>query len=185
MSAVGITESIVEEATLTWAQELGYAVLHGAGIAPGESHAERTNYSDVVLVDRLHSSLARINPHIPSDALEEVVRKITRSDSVLDHFIRGCSPAGKAIDGGDRRPATDRRVRDANGLLVQSRRIYALSRRGVGLRGAGGGGSDDAGDSALHDVDAHDHEQRCRRCSAGLASDLSGNARQLRSDPPA
>ncbi len=53
MSTVGITESIVEEATLTWFEELGYTVLHGADIAPGESDAERSSSSDVVLVERL------------------------------------------------------------------------------------------------------------------------------------
>src|SRR5712691_5324118 len=81
MSAAGITESIVEEATLTWFHELGYAVLHGVYIAPGEPRAERTNYSDVVLVDRLRSTLTRINTHIPSDTLEETVRKVIRTQS--------------------------------------------------------------------------------------------------------
>ena len=30
------TESVVEEATLNWFDELGYAVLHGPDIAPGK-----------------------------------------------------------------------------------------------------------------------------------------------------
>ena len=55
------------------------------------------------------------------------------------------------------------------GLLVQSRRIYALPRGGVGLRGAGGRASDDADDSAPHDADAHDHEQRRRRGATRVA----------------
>src|SRR6266702_1058012 len=80
MSA-GITESVVEEATLTWLKELGYTALNGPNIAPGEPSAERASYSDVVLAGRLRSALARINPDIPSDALDEVIRKITRSDT--------------------------------------------------------------------------------------------------------
>src|SRR5260370_13447502 len=75
------TESIVEEASLSWFEELGYTVLHGAHIAPGEPHAERSNYSDVVLADRLRAALARINPQIPTSALEEASRKVTRANS--------------------------------------------------------------------------------------------------------
>jgi type I restriction enzyme R subunit len=35
------TESIVEDAALAWIEGLGYAVLHGLEIAPGESKAVR------------------------------------------------------------------------------------------------------------------------------------------------
>jgi len=35
------TESIVEDAALTWLEALGYAVLHGPDIAAGEPGAER------------------------------------------------------------------------------------------------------------------------------------------------
>ena len=79
--STGITESVVEDAALAWLKELGYTALNGPNIAPGEPKAERASYSDVVLVGRLRSALARINPDIPSDALDEVIRKITRSDT--------------------------------------------------------------------------------------------------------
>jgi len=78
---MSITESILEEATLSWLEELGYATLNGPSITPGEPKAERASYNDVVLAGRLRSALARINPDIPSDALDEVIRKITRSDT--------------------------------------------------------------------------------------------------------
>ena len=35
---LGITESAVEEATLTWFSELGYTCLYGPDIAPGEAY---------------------------------------------------------------------------------------------------------------------------------------------------
>jgi type I restriction enzyme R subunit len=69
------TESIVEEATLGWFDELGYAIAHGPNIATGEPDAERAAYGDVALVERLRAALARINPAIPTEALEEAVRK--------------------------------------------------------------------------------------------------------------
>jgi type I restriction enzyme, R subunit len=81
MTAARFCESTVEEATLDWFEGLGYAVLHGPDIAPGELHAERASYGDVVLVDRLRSALARINPGIPADAIEEALRKVCRTES--------------------------------------------------------------------------------------------------------
>ncbi len=41
MSPAGFTESVVEGAALTWLEALGFAVLHGPGIAAGEPRAER------------------------------------------------------------------------------------------------------------------------------------------------
>src|SRR5258708_39115713 len=75
------TESIVEEAALSWFEELGYTFLNGGTIAPGELHAERSNYGEVILADRLNAALAIINPHIPHYALNEVFRKVSRANN--------------------------------------------------------------------------------------------------------
>ncbi len=80
MTERGITESAVEEVALSWFEGLGYTVLHGPDIAPGEPAAERANYSDVALQERLRVALARINPAIPSDALDEALRKVLRTE---------------------------------------------------------------------------------------------------------
>jgi type I restriction enzyme R subunit len=53
MSAGGFTESVVEDAALGWLEGLGYAVVHGPEIAPGEAGAERDDCGQVVLVERL------------------------------------------------------------------------------------------------------------------------------------
>jgi len=71
------TESTVEEAALSWFDNLGYAVLHGPDIAPGELNAERVSYGDVVLLGRLRSALARMNLKILEEAREEVIRQVT------------------------------------------------------------------------------------------------------------
>src|SRR4051794_18793797 len=76
--ANAIIEDTVEQAALSWFAELDYSVLHGPDIAPGEPGAERASYGDVVLLDRLHSALARINPTVPAEALEDAVRKVLR-----------------------------------------------------------------------------------------------------------
>jgi len=69
-------ESIIEEATLNWLDSIGYTVMNGLDIAPGELAAERQDYGQVVLEDRLRSALARLNPAIPTDALEDAFRKL-------------------------------------------------------------------------------------------------------------
>jgi type I restriction enzyme, R subunit len=74
------TESIVEEAALSWLEELGYQIKNGPGIAPGESEAERADFSKVILEGRLHESLSRLNPKLPSEALEDAFRKLTRAE---------------------------------------------------------------------------------------------------------
>lgn len=74
------TESTVEEAALAWLAALGYTVLHGPEIAVGMPGAERSDpsYRDVVLERRLRQALVRLNPDLPSEALEDAYRKLTR-----------------------------------------------------------------------------------------------------------
>jgi type I restriction enzyme R subunit len=74
----GFTESVVEEAALAWLEALQYAVVHGPDIAPGELAAERRDYGQVVLEDRLRQALKRLNPKLPAEALEDAFRKIIR-----------------------------------------------------------------------------------------------------------
>lgn len=75
------TESIIEQATLSWLSDLGYQTLFGPDIAPGMPAAEREHYGQVVLEGRLRDALARLNPQVEADALEEAFRKLTRPDS--------------------------------------------------------------------------------------------------------
>jgi type I restriction enzyme, R subunit len=63
---MSLTESIVEDAALTWFGELGYAVGHGPHLAPGEAAAERDSFGEVVLVGRLREAIRRLNPAISS-----------------------------------------------------------------------------------------------------------------------
>jgi type I restriction enzyme R subunit len=75
------TESVVEEAALEWFAELGYHVVHGPDIAPGEAAAERESYEQVVLEGRLREALARLNPAVPQEGIDEAFRKLTRISS--------------------------------------------------------------------------------------------------------
>jgi type I restriction enzyme R subunit len=71
------TESTVEEAALELFSSLGYTVVHGPLIAPGELLAERKEYSEVLLLGRLREALALINPKVPAEAIADAVRKLS------------------------------------------------------------------------------------------------------------
>ena len=73
-----LSESTVEAVALDWLASLRWAVAHGPDIAPDAPAAERTDYGDIVLTERLRSALARLNPDLPSDALEDALRRLTR-----------------------------------------------------------------------------------------------------------
>ncbi len=74
------SESVVEQAALAWFGSLGYTILSGLEIAPGELQAEREDYRQVVLETRLRQALQRLNSQVPSDAIQEAFRKLTRLD---------------------------------------------------------------------------------------------------------
>ena len=78
MPPSGVSESTVEAVALDWLASLDWAVLHGPDIAPDTPAAERADYGEVVLTTRLRSALARLNPDLPDDALEDALRRLTR-----------------------------------------------------------------------------------------------------------
>jgi len=76
-----LNESIVENAALEWFGDLGYAIGTGPDIAPGEPAAERSSFSDVILMSRLQDAIRRLNPQIPPEAQDEALRKVVRLDT--------------------------------------------------------------------------------------------------------
>ena len=85
LSDVSLSESTVEAVALNWLASLGWAIAHGPDIAPDTPAAERADYGTVVLTNRLRSALARLNPDLPDDALEDALRRLT-------------SPAGATLE---------------------------------------------------------------------------------------
>ncbi len=75
------TESEVEDAALESLAALGYAVLHGPDIGPEGPAPERGSYDEVLLTGRLRGALARLNPHLPAETLEEVLRKVRQTET--------------------------------------------------------------------------------------------------------
>jgi len=74
------TESVVEQAALAWLESAGWQVRYGAEIAPGEPAAERDDYGQVILIQRLRDALPQLNPSLPAEALDDAFRKLTRPE---------------------------------------------------------------------------------------------------------
>ena len=75
-----ITESTVEDAALAWLKSLGWNIDHGPNIAPDTLAAERSDYGEVLLEQRLRDSLARFNPDLPAEALDDAFRKLVHAE---------------------------------------------------------------------------------------------------------
>jgi type I restriction enzyme R subunit len=81
MGPAGFAETDVEKATLSYLRDLGYEARFGAEICPEGPRPERASYGDVILFDRFRSAIARLNPHLPSDMLDEVVKKVVQAET--------------------------------------------------------------------------------------------------------
>jgi len=74
------TESTVESAALAWLESAGWRIANGPDMAPDMPAAERRDYGEVVLAQRLRDALARLNAALPAEALEDAFRKLTRPE---------------------------------------------------------------------------------------------------------
>ncbi len=76
-----ITESDIELLAIERLQALGFSYVYGPDIAPGSANSERASFAEVLLLDRLRSVIARINPTLPAAALDEAIKIIQRISS--------------------------------------------------------------------------------------------------------
>lgn len=74
-------DNLAEQPALEWFRELGYETAFGPDISPGGSRPERASFDQVVLVGRLQKALARLNPHLPAEALEDALHQLLHLDS--------------------------------------------------------------------------------------------------------
>ena len=80
VSSHAFTETTIEEAALAWLEAIGWRIAHGPDIAPDMVAAERRDFSEIVLTQRLRDALARLNPDLPADAREDAFRRLTRPE---------------------------------------------------------------------------------------------------------
>jgi type I restriction enzyme, R subunit len=80
--------SLAEAPALDWLRELGWDYARGPEIAPGAKAAERDSWASVALVDPLRRALTRLNPQLPPEAIEQLIRRVLEAESpnvVDDH----------------------------------------------------------------------------------------------------
>jgi len=74
-----LSESVVEQAALDWFRGLGYDVVGGPDMPPGP-HALRESYADAIFPSVVRGALDRLNPNLPTDALDDAFRRLTRPE---------------------------------------------------------------------------------------------------------
>jgi|SRR5579884_2961260 len=110
MARGAFSESTVEDAALAWLEGIGWRIAHGPDIAPGMPAAERADYSEVVLAQRLRDALVSLNPELPAGALHDALG--------TPKLRRGCCEARRACS----RARTSRRCAARAGSCSSARR---------------------------------------------------------------
>jgi type I restriction enzyme, R subunit len=89
MAGSAVSEDILaERPALEGLRDVGWEHVHGSQLAAEEPGAERSRWSDVVLLSRLERAIERINPQLPADAIErarEIALRSTSPAVVEDH----------------------------------------------------------------------------------------------------
>ena len=61
-----VSEADVEQVALEWLSSQGWQTAYGPDIAPDTQGAERTDFTQVVLEERLRNALLNLNPEPPT-----------------------------------------------------------------------------------------------------------------------
>jgi len=73
-----LCESEIEKMAIEELESLGYTYVSGVDLAPDAPNAERQSYSDVLLMGRLRSALAKLNPDTPTDVIDSAAKRLSR-----------------------------------------------------------------------------------------------------------
>jgi type I restriction enzyme, R subunit len=78
-----MTEDQLEQEALSWLIDVGYSHVYGPNIAIDGNMPERSNYIQVILIERLRNAIARLNPHIPLAAREDALHQVLNIDTPI------------------------------------------------------------------------------------------------------
>ncbi|MGZ8982342.1 MAG: type I restriction endonuclease subunit R [Methylotenera sp.] len=76
-----MTEDQLEQETLAWLADVGYSHVYGPDIAVDGNAPERSNYTQVVLIERLRNAINRLNPQVPLVAREDALQQVLNLDT--------------------------------------------------------------------------------------------------------
>ena len=71
-----MTEDQLEQEALGWLADVGYQHRYGPDLAPDGNTPERSDYRQVLLIDRLRQAVAALNPSVPAAAREDAVKQV-------------------------------------------------------------------------------------------------------------
>jgi len=71
-----MTEDQLEQEALGWLADVGYQHRFGPELAPDGSTPERSDYRQVLLIERLRQAVAALNPNVPHAAREDAVKQV-------------------------------------------------------------------------------------------------------------
>ncbi|MDO8844100.1 type I restriction endonuclease subunit R [Methylicorpusculum sp.] len=102
-----MTEDQLEQETLSWLNDVGYTSVYGPDLAFDGKTPERSNYSQVVLVERLRNAINRLNPWVPLVAREDALQQVLNLDTPVllaanrhfHHLLVNGVPVHYQIDG--------------------------------------------------------------------------------------
>ncbi|MBL7057760.1 type I restriction endonuclease subunit R [Patescibacteria group bacterium] len=120
-------ESDLEQATLEWLEEIGYKTIYGPSIDPEaeDGKAERKNYSEVILVDRLKFAIERINPNIPIEAQQDAVDKVLGLPWLKPNLVENNYAMHKMLTDG-----VDITYKDKDGLM-RGDKVYLVDKNNL------------------------------------------------------
>lgn len=76
-----LTESAIEDFAIKLFEQLGYHYVYAPDISPDGNNPERSRYDEVILKNRLHSAVSRINKNVPPQVLQEALKEVERIHS--------------------------------------------------------------------------------------------------------
>ncbi|MBE0546754.1 MAG: type I restriction endonuclease subunit R [Rubrivivax sp.] len=71
-----MTEDQLEQEALGWLADVGYQHRYGPELAPDGSTPERSDYRQVLLMERLRQAVAALNPNVPQAARDDAVKQV-------------------------------------------------------------------------------------------------------------
>ena len=71
-----MTEDQLEQEALAWLADVGYTHLYGRDLAPDGGTPERSDYRQVLLLERLRGAINRLNPGIPLAARDDALKQV-------------------------------------------------------------------------------------------------------------
>ncbi|MCB5292070.1 type I restriction endonuclease subunit R [Arthrobacter sp. SO3] len=77
----GVSENVLEEMMIEHLQKVGWDYVHGSTINPGEPQAEREDFREVVLKERLLQAISNLNPELDFETVHVVANAALRAQS--------------------------------------------------------------------------------------------------------